>query len=425
MEAGALIVEDDKRIVRSIEDALFSLGHGCKSVASQEEALAALAEGRFDYVLLDLHIPGRTGRGGASIECGTNLLRQVRERYSSIELPVIVITAHAAACVNLTTELLRLGANDFAAKPFEETGRTLTSVILKVLDPRTKSAGVHSDSQVEAAPLMPFKGGELVFYPDRVELCGVKVCGDASSGIMRKILDTLGTKRENGRFRSFSGADLARAAGSDSGQNATAAAIKAFRDKVQELLRQELGLACGRADVIENNRLGYRFTEGVTVRDASEAGRPPSESNGTWVVRTPALDDPVNPDDDPVFRGGNGHSHRREAPGSPTRSPVESTDDAVSDPANDPVTADGADRPMVVVLNARHQWVLAQMKAGQPVRRKDIEREFKVSRETAKRDLADLGDQIEFTGPPKTGYYRLKQPPRHAQARARRSASRR
>lgn len=429
MEITALLVEDDERIVRSIEDALFSLGHGCKSVASQEEALAALGEGRFDYVLLDLHIPARTRRGGASAECGVNLLEQIRNRFSKVDLPVIVITAHSNACVDRTTELMRLGANEFIAKPFPETGRTLSSVVRKVLEPRMESAGARSDSQSEAPALIPFEGGELVFHTDRVELCGVQVCGDASSGIMRKILDILREKHGNGHYRGFSGNELAQKVGATRGQNAAAEAISMFRGKVQRRLRRGPGIECGREDVIESAEgLGYRLTSKIIVRDASEAGRPPSRHHRRLGLRTSAWDDPVNPDVDPVFRGENGHSQRREPPGSPTRSPVEFTDDAANDaandPANDPMTEDGAGQPMVVVLNVRHRWALAQMKAGQPLRRKDIEREFKVSRETAKRDLADLGDQIEFTGPRKTGYYRLKQPPRQAEARARRSMSR-
>ncbi|MCL4198391.1 MAG: response regulator [Phycisphaerales bacterium] len=421
MEIRALIVEDDDRIVRSIEDALYSLGHACVSVASQEEALAALGEGQFDYVLLDLHIPARSGRGGASIDCGVNLLRQIRKRFSAVELPVIAITAYAPECVNLSTELYRLGVNEFVAKPFEETGRTLPSVIRKVLEPLTKSAEVRSDSQAEAASLKPFEGGELVFHPDRVELCGVRVCGDASSGIMRKILDTLREKHDSGRYRGFSGDELAQKVGAIRGQNAAAEAILAFRDAVQKRLRLGLGVDCGRQDVIENvDRIGYRFTSKIIVREASEAGCRHSESDGMSRLKGAASDDPVKLTDDPVFRSGNGHCHGRKAPES---LPVAAAGDT-DDPVNDPVTEDGAGQPLVVVLNVRHQWALAQMKAGRQVRRRDIEREFKVSRATAKRDLADLGDQIEFTGPPKTGYYRLKRMPHQAQARARRSASR-
>ncbi len=421
MEIAALLVEDDDRIVRSIEDAIYSLGHACRSVSSQEEALAVLGEGRFDYMLLDLHIPARSGRGGASIDCGVNLLRQIRDRYSGVELPVIAITAYAPECVNLSTELHRLGVNDFVAKPFEETGRTLPSVIRKVLEPLTKSAEARSGSQAEAVSPRPFEGEVLVFHPDKVELCGVKMCGGTSTGIMRAILDKLRTTYPDGRYRSFSGTELARAANAPRGQNAVAEAIAAFRGKVRKRLRRERGIECGNEDVIETtDGLGYRYTSKITIRDASEVDHPPVESIRTRPVRDAIGNDPVNAADDPVLQSGNGHCGGRSVPEDPPTTPVHRPHDPVSDPVAD----DDADHPRVVVLNERQRWALAEMKVGRPVRRRDVEREFGVSRETAKRDLADLGDQIEFTGPPKTGCYRLKQPPRQAQARARRSASR-
>lgn len=422
MEIRALIIEDDDRIVRSIEDALYSLGHVFESVASQEEAIDRLGEDRFDYVLLDLHIPARRRRGGASTECGANLLRHIRKRFSLLDLPVIVMTAHSDACVDLTTELVRLGANEFIAKPFKETGRTLASVIRKVLEPRLRSGSAQSDLHADAGPLRPFEGGELVFYPDRVELCSVKVCGDASSGNKRKILDKLREKYPDGRHRSFSGTELAQAAKAARGQNAAAEVIAAFRGTVVERLRRQRGIECGSEDVIETTGVGYRYTSKVTVRDASEVDHsrtesirmsPAREAVGDYPVNT--SDDPVKATHDPVFRSGNGYSDGPGTPDPPLIPPVHRS----GDPVNDPVAEGRANQPIV-----RQRWALAQMNAGRPVRRRDIEQEFKVSPETAKRDLADLGDQIEFTGPPKTGYYRLKQLPRQAHARARRSAIR-
>lgn len=61
----ALVVEDDDRIIDQIEDTLFSLGHKFERVANQAEAQQKLEANGYDYVLLDLHIPARPGRGGA------------------------------------------------------------------------------------------------------------------------------------------------------------------------------------------------------------------------------------------------------------------------------------------------------------------------------------------------------------------------
>ena len=46
---------------------------------------------------------------------------------------VIVMTAYSSDCLDLTTELHAHGASEFIAKPFSNKGRTLASVIRKVL----------------------------------------------------------------------------------------------------------------------------------------------------------------------------------------------------------------------------------------------------------------------------------------------------
>jgi CheY-like chemotaxis protein len=96
----ALVVEDDDRIVELIEETLFSLGHQIDSVTNQADAQAKLENNGFDYMLLDLEIPARPHRGGASIECGVNLLRSVRQVHGPAKLPVIIHLV-CGACANL------------------------------------------------------------------------------------------------------------------------------------------------------------------------------------------------------------------------------------------------------------------------------------------------------------------------------------
>ena len=130
----ALVVEDDERVIPSVEDALFSLGHEHDWVSNQADAQDRLAETSFDYVLLDLQIPARPGRGGASIDCGLNLLRWMRTRKNGQCPPVIIMTGQTGACVDLTRELTENGAREFIAKPFPDRGRTLAYVVRGVLE---------------------------------------------------------------------------------------------------------------------------------------------------------------------------------------------------------------------------------------------------------------------------------------------------
>jgi DNA-binding response OmpR family regulator len=53
----------------------------------------------------------------------------------------------------------------------------------------------------------------------------------------------------------------------------------------------------------------------------------------------------------------------------------------------------------------RQNWFLAELANGRKLRRADLEKHFKISTATAKRDLGDLAGQIEFAGTGKAGYY--------------------
>jgi hypothetical protein len=56
---------------------------------------------------------------------------------------------------------------------------------------------------------------------------------------------------------------------------------------------------------------------------------------------------------------------------------------------------------------ARRAWILEQLKKKQKLRRADIEKKFRISPATAKRDLKELDNQIEFSGNGEAGFYRL------------------
>ena len=59
-----------------------------------------------DLILMDIMMPG---------EFGTQVLSKIREKFNTIELPIIMVTSKAD--VSDVIECLRIGANDFIAKP--------------------------------------------------------------------------------------------------------------------------------------------------------------------------------------------------------------------------------------------------------------------------------------------------------------------
>ena len=66
--------------------------------------------------------------------------------------------------------------------------------------------------------------------------------------------------------------------------------------------------------------------------------------------------------------------------------------------------------PVNEPVNERQQWFLAHLGHDKRFKVTDLSTHWRVSESTAKRDIYDLKERglIEFIGPPKTGYYRLK-----------------
>mgnify|MGYP000847775838 CR=1 FL=1 len=259
MTFHALVVDDNQDVLEEVQDRLDSMGHTCEVAETQNDARRLLDQGRFSYGLFDLEIPVRFG-SPTRIGNGKNLVREVR---STQGFPVIVMTAHGRGDHKLAVEVMKYGANDFVQKPFSESDPPLERVIEEVL----RGTG-RDEFPAMPRPQTPgdpeprhFDGGELVFYPTRVELCGVKICGDEDSSVIRKILDVL----HGGR--AHSGEELADIIGSEGGAPAVAGAIRNFRQRVRRTLLAEAGVEIDPAsDLIVNDRQhGYRFSDKLTV----------------------------------------------------------------------------------------------------------------------------------------------------------------
>lgn len=163
MSPRALIIDDDPAILEDVRDRLESLGHTCDCAESQEATRGLLAQGGYDYVLLDMEIPVKYGRP-ARIQNGKNLLHEIRATEGFGDVPVIVMTAHGRDGPDLAIEVLRgryAGADDFINKPFPTQGRTLEKVISDALEghsrrPASAKRGPRDRPSVELGdPGMP------------------------------------------------------------------------------------------------------------------------------------------------------------------------------------------------------------------------------------------------------------------------------
>lgn len=100
-----LIVEDEPRIASFVAKGLKAAGFDPHLAATGPEAVVALANGRFDLMILDLGLPEMDGY---------QVLDRIRS--SGDRMPVIILTARSS--VEDTVRGLSSGAQDYMAKPF-------------------------------------------------------------------------------------------------------------------------------------------------------------------------------------------------------------------------------------------------------------------------------------------------------------------
>ncbi|MBL7132849.1 MAG: response regulator transcription factor [Phycisphaerae bacterium] len=347
-----LVVEDDRKIkTEIIDDVLASLGHDSDWAQNQREANDLLAANTYDLALLDLQIPSRPG-GKPLAEFGKHLLNQFHERTGRGNVPVIIMTGYHQACVDMSTELHKIGVNACISKPFPETGRTLAAVIKDVMaQHRRWRQAAASKSKPES--LRPFDGGLLAFHPDRIDLCGETVATNTKKRYAWRILHLLKERNTRGKFVRMGSRRLAAKLHPNMAQNTLIQAIKALRGRISQVMDENLGEECGPGDVISNVGKGYYLRDWIVVEIYDEAGTLVSISRG------------------PEHVDGGGKVDDR--------------------------------------FGERQQWVLAQLAEGVKLTRRDVEQEFRICARTAKRDLAELTEEglIEFDRSARPGYYRL------------------
>ena len=107
MGARILVVDDEPDISALVAYHLARESYVVRTANTGDEALEALERERPDLIVLDLMLPGMTG---------LEVLQAVRSRPDTSEVPVILLTARREESDRI--EGLRLGADDYVAKPF-------------------------------------------------------------------------------------------------------------------------------------------------------------------------------------------------------------------------------------------------------------------------------------------------------------------
>ena len=100
-----LIVEDERKLAQVLSSALQAEHYDVVAAATGEDGFYRANAERFDLVVLDLMLPGRSG---------LEILQTLRQRH--IDTPVLILTARDG--IDDRVVGLDLGADDYLVKPF-------------------------------------------------------------------------------------------------------------------------------------------------------------------------------------------------------------------------------------------------------------------------------------------------------------------
>jgi CheY-like chemotaxis protein len=103
-----LLVDDEQDAREAVAVLLRQAGARVRSVGSVAEAMAAVEQDRYDFVLSDIAMP---------IEDGYVFIRRLREREGTARLPAMALTAYAT--IEDRGKALRAGYDQHMAKPVD------------------------------------------------------------------------------------------------------------------------------------------------------------------------------------------------------------------------------------------------------------------------------------------------------------------
>ena len=104
-KANILIVEDDENLRVALEDNLEDEGYGVKAAANGKTALAELARGETDLVILDIMLPDTDGY---------SICRKTRDNGGPVRVPMLTARSLESDLV----EGFDAGADDYLSKPY-------------------------------------------------------------------------------------------------------------------------------------------------------------------------------------------------------------------------------------------------------------------------------------------------------------------
>ena len=148
-----LLVEDEPSLVRTLTDRLAAEGYEVETAADGPSGERMAAEGGFDVVLLDVSLPGKNG---------FDVCRDRRQQ--GVATPILMLTARNELVDRVLG--LKLGADDYLAKPFE------TLELLARIEALLRRAG--GDAPAAAPGARGYRFGHVRVDFDRAQVWRVR-----------------------------------------------------------------------------------------------------------------------------------------------------------------------------------------------------------------------------------------------------------
>jgi two-component system response regulator FlrC len=124
-----LIVEDDANLREAVSDTLLLQDYDVVAVECGEDAIVALKEQVFDFIVSDVSMPGISGH---------ELLNYVSENFP--QTPMLLVTAYAS--VDKAVDAMQNGAVDYLVKPFQP------NQLIELIETHTSAAPSFGDAPV-------------------------------------------------------------------------------------------------------------------------------------------------------------------------------------------------------------------------------------------------------------------------------------
>jgi CheY-like chemotaxis protein/HPt (histidine-containing phosphotransfer) domain-containing protein len=152
-----LLVEDNAANRRLATINLETWGHRVTAAANGEDALAAVATGNFDLVLMDMQMPRMSGLAAAAA------IRQ-GEQETGRRVPIIALTANAMA--GHRENCVKAGMDEFVTKPirYQELLAAMQRVVPNLLVAKPKASVFDRDALMESV------GGDPTLLREIVQL---------------------------------------------------------------------------------------------------------------------------------------------------------------------------------------------------------------------------------------------------------------